>query len=56
MYLLDSAGDFRKKNPRFGGGGEHAWDVLASWDGWWYRQIARHGYDPALEPVPGRRA
>ncbi|MBR8639939.1 glycosyltransferase family 39 protein [Streptomyces tuirus] len=52
MYLLDSAGDFRKKNPRFGGG-EHAWDVLASWDGWWYQQIARHGYDPALEPVPG---
>ncbi|MFF5522895.1 hypothetical protein [Streptomyces coeruleorubidus] len=52
MYLLDSAGDFRKKNPRFGGG-EHAWDVLASWDGWWYQQIAQHGYDPALEPVPG---
>lgn len=52
MYLLDSAGDFRKKNPRFGGG-EHAWDVLASWDGWWYQQIAEHGYDPALRPVPG---
>ncbi|MFI9755167.1 glycosyltransferase family 39 protein [Streptomyces collinus] len=54
MYLLDSAGDFRKKNPRFGGG-EHAWDVLASWDGWWYQQIAEHGYDPALEPVPGAK-
>ncbi|MEU7721428.1 hypothetical protein [Streptomyces tibetensis] len=52
MFLLDSAGDFRKKNPRFGGG-EHAWDVLASWDGWWYQQIAAHGYDPALTPVPG---
>ncbi|MFF0006450.1 hypothetical protein ACFYQT_23805 [Streptomyces tibetensis] len=52
MFLLDSAGDFRKKNPRFGGG-EHAWDVLASWDGWWYQQIAAHGYDPALKPVPG---
>ncbi|MFF5958380.1 hypothetical protein [Streptomyces luteogriseus] len=52
MYLLDSAGDFRKKNPRFGGG-EHAWDVLASWDGWWYQQVAEHGYDPALKPVPG---
>ncbi|MGV9498043.1 hypothetical protein ACWDQ0_07200 [Streptomyces sp. NPDC003642] len=52
MYLLDSAGDFRKKNPRFGGG-EHPWDVLASWDGWWYQQIAAHGYDPALVPVPG---
>ncbi|PTH83410.1 hypothetical protein C9J60_37435 [Streptomyces sp. A244] len=54
MYLLDSAGDFRKKNPRFGGG-EHAWDVLASWDGWWYQQIAEHGYDPALEPIPGAK-
>ncbi|MFF5574766.1 hypothetical protein [Streptomyces luteogriseus] len=52
MYLLDAAGDFRKKNPRFGGG-EHAWDVLASWDGWWYQQVAEHGYDPALKPVPG---
>ncbi|MEV7083507.1 hypothetical protein AB0N88_33995 [Streptomyces sp. NPDC093516] len=54
MYLLDSAGDFRKKNPRFGGG-THPWDVLASWDGWWYQQIAAHGYDPALEPVPGAK-
>ncbi|GAB2728111.1 hypothetical protein GCM10027072_22750 [Streptomyces bullii] len=52
MFLLDSAGDFRKKNPRFGGG-EHVWDVLGSWDGWWYQQVALHGYDPALEPVPG---
>lgn len=52
MYLLDSSGDFRKKHPRFGGGA-HAWDVLASWDGWWYQQIASHGYHPALVPVPG---
>jgi hypothetical protein len=52
MYLLDSAGDYRRKNPRFGGGA-HAWDVLASWDGWWYQQIAAHGYHPALVPVPG---
>ncbi|MFD8234744.1 hypothetical protein ACFV20_23080 [Streptomyces sp. NPDC059696] len=52
MYLLDAAGDFRKKHPRFGGG-LHPWDVLASWDGWWYQQIAAHGYDPALKPVPG---
>ncbi|MFI1212674.1 hypothetical protein ACH4UV_34395 [Streptomyces sp. NPDC020802] len=54
MYLLDSAGDFRKKDPRFGGG-THAWDVLASWDGWWYQQVAAHGYDPALVPVPGAK-
>ncbi|MFJ3135507.1 hypothetical protein ACIPK5_06295 [Streptomyces sp. NPDC086843] len=52
MLLLDSAGDFREKHPRFGGGA-HPWDVLGSWDGWWYQQIALFGYDPALEPVPG---
>ncbi|GAA3192686.1 MULTISPECIES: hypothetical protein [Streptomyces] len=52
MYLLDAAGDFREKHPRFGGGA-HPWDVLGSWDGWWYQQIALHGYDPALEPIPG---
>ncbi|MFD3625218.1 hypothetical protein [Streptomyces sp. NPDC058698] len=52
MFLLDSAGDFREKHPRFGGGA-HTWDVLGSWDGWWYQQIALHGYDPALVPVPG---
>ena len=52
MYLLDSTGDFRKRDPRFGGGA-HAWDVLASWDGWWYQQVAAHGYHPALVPVPG---
>ncbi|MFJ6836122.1 hypothetical protein [Streptomyces sp. NPDC091209] len=52
MYLLDSSGDFRGKNPRFGGGA-HTWDVLATWDGWWYQQIAAHGYHPALVPVPG---
>jgi hypothetical protein len=52
MYLLDSDGGFRTRNPRFGGGA-HAWDVLATWDGWWYQQIAAHGYSPALVHVPG---
>ncbi|MEV1077435.1 hypothetical protein AB0I98_04140 [Streptomyces sp. NPDC050211] len=52
MYLLDSAGDFREKNPRFGGGA-HTWDVLGTWDGWWYQQIAAHGYHPELRPIPG---
>ncbi|MGW1103262.1 glycosyltransferase family 39 protein [Streptomyces sp. NPDC002540] len=52
MWLLHSAGDYRTRNPRFGGG-VHPWDVLASWDGWWYQQIAVHGYDPRLVPIPG---
>ncbi|WP_372478124.1 hypothetical protein [Streptomyces barringtoniae] len=52
MYLLSSAGDYRTKDPRFGGGA-HAWDVLGTWDGWWYQQIALHGYDPRLVHVPG---
>jgi hypothetical protein len=52
MYLLHSAGDYLTKHPRFGGGA-HPWDVLASWDGWWYQQVAEHGYHPALVPIPG---
>lgn len=45
--LLEYAGDYQEKNPRFGGGA-HWWDVLATWDGWWYLQVAEHGYHPAL--------
>ncbi|MFF3560893.1 hypothetical protein ACFYXS_12735 [Streptomyces sp. NPDC002574] len=52
LLLLRYAGDYRTKNPRFGGGAR-PWDVLASWDGWWYQQVAAHGYHPALVPVPG---
>ncbi|MFI9545304.1 hypothetical protein ACIHAR_15490 [Streptomyces sp. NPDC052016] len=44
-FLLEAAGDYQKKNPRFGGGA-HWWDVLATWDGWWYLQVAEKGYDP----------
>ncbi|KUO12129.1 glycosyltransferase family 39 protein [Streptomyces sp. DSM 15324] len=53
-WLLEWAGDYRTKNPRFGGGA-HWWDVLASWDGWWYLQVAEKGYDPRpLQPLaPG---
>ncbi|MFE0384430.1 hypothetical protein ACFW1F_10145 [Streptomyces bungoensis] len=52
--LLEHAGDYRTKDPRFGGGA-HWWDVLSTWDGWWYLQVAQHGYDPKpLEPLaPG---
>jgi hypothetical protein len=52
MWLLDTTGAYRSKHPRYGGGA-HAWDVLSTWDGWWYRQIAEHGYDPRLVPVQG---
>ncbi|MFG2882223.1 glycosyltransferase family 39 protein [Streptomyces sp. NPDC048297] len=53
-WLLEHAGDYRTKDPRFGGGA-HWWDVLGTWDGWWYLQVAGHGYDPKpLEPLaPG---
>ncbi|WP_406007276.1 glycosyltransferase family 39 protein [Streptomyces sp. NBC_00637] len=44
-WLLESADEYQKKNPRFGGGA-HWWDVLATWDGWWYLQVAEKGYDP----------
>ncbi|MEU9851521.1 glycosyltransferase family 39 protein [Streptomyces sp. NPDC047985] len=52
MWLLHSSGDYRTRHPRFGGGAQ-PWDVLASWDGWWYQQIAMYGYDPQLVPIPG---
>ncbi|MEU0115983.1 glycosyltransferase family 39 protein [Streptomyces bobili] len=44
-FLLEAADDYREKQPRFGGGA-HWWDVLATWDGWWYLQVAEKGYDP----------
>ncbi|MFI6246996.1 hypothetical protein [Streptomyces sp. NPDC051016] len=47
-WLLTSAGDYRTKDARFGGGA-HWWDVLSTWDGWWYLQVARKGYHP--EPL-----
>ncbi|AUG78628.1 membrane protein [Kitasatospora sp. MMS16-BH015] len=51
MWLLNSSGDFKHKEPRFGGGA-HAWDVLQSWDGWWYQQVAANGYHPQLVLLP----
>lgn len=52
MKLLSFSGEYAKKPARFGGGA-NPWDVLASWDGWWYQQVAQFGYHPALVPVPG---
>ncbi|MER5865023.1 glycosyltransferase family 39 protein [Kitasatospora sp. NPDC002040] len=47
MWLLTWSGEYLTKTPRFGGGAR-PWDVLAGWDGWWYRQVAENGYDPQL--------
>ncbi|MDH6127600.1 hypothetical protein [Kitasatospora sp. GP82] len=52
MLLLDSSNRFHNLDPRFGGG-SHPWDVLASWDGWWYQQVAQFGYHPQLIAEPG---
>ncbi|MFI6153689.1 hypothetical protein ACIBCA_13435 [Kitasatospora sp. NPDC051170] len=52
MKLLSFSGEYAKKPARFGGGA-NPWDVLASWDGWWYQQVAQFGYHPALVPIPG---
>ncbi|WP_371480336.1 glycosyltransferase family 39 protein [Kitasatospora sp. NBC_00315] len=52
MRMLQFSGEYLKKDPRFGGGAQ-PWDVLASWDGWWYQQVAQFGYHPQLIPVPG---
>ncbi|MEV7783027.1 hypothetical protein [Kitasatospora sp. NPDC088351] len=52
MKLLSFSGEYLKKHPRFGGGA-NPWDVLATWDGWWYQQVAEFGYHPALVVIPG---
>ncbi|MFJ9445576.1 hypothetical protein ACIRRH_27495 [Kitasatospora sp. NPDC101235] len=51
MKLLSFAGAYATKPARFGGGA-NPWDVVASWDGWWYQQVAQFGYHPALVPIP----
>ncbi|MGW3178248.1 hypothetical protein DR950_25280 [Kitasatospora xanthocidica] len=51
MKLLSFSGEYAKKPARFGGGA-NPWDVVATWDGWWYQQVARFGYHPALVPIP----
>ncbi|MQS13148.1 glycosyltransferase family 39 protein [Streptomyces kaniharaensis] len=50
MKLLSFSGEYLRKPARFGGGA-NPWDVVASWDGWWYQQVAEFGYHPALVPV-----
>ncbi|MFC8717911.1 hypothetical protein [Kitasatospora sp. NPDC057198] len=50
MFLLSHSGEYLKKDPRYGGGA-HPWDVLASWDGWWYQNVATQGYHPKLVPI-----
>lgn len=50
MWLVEYSGYHLTKSPRLGGGA-HPWDVPASFDGWWYQQVAQFGYDPQLVPV-----
>ncbi|MCQ9181135.1 glycosyltransferase family 39 protein [Streptomyces sp. IBSBF 2953] len=54
VRLLKAADEYQKKDPRFGGGA-HWWDVLATWDGWWYLQVAEKGYEPGplVKLAPG---
>ncbi|WP_328541920.1 glycosyltransferase family 39 protein [Streptomyces sp. NBC_00371] len=52
MWLVDYSGYHLTKEPRLGGGA-HPWDVLASFDGWWYQQVAEFGYNPQLVPITG---
>ncbi|WP_246192458.1 glycosyltransferase family 39 protein [Kitasatospora atroaurantiaca] len=53
LQLLAASGQYRTKDPRFGGG-THVWDVVGAWDGWWYQQIATHGYHFELLPAVGQ--
>jgi hypothetical protein len=50
LRLLAYSGTYRTNTPRYGGGAK-PWDVLGSWDGWWYQDVAAHGYHPALTPM-----
>ncbi|GAB2704980.1 glycosyltransferase family 39 protein [Kitasatospora kifunensis] len=45
MYLLHWSKDFLHKQAVWGGGAR-PWDVVGSWDGWWYQDVAAHGYHP----------
>jgi hypothetical protein len=47
MLLETKSGRYLKASPAMGGGA-HQWNVVGSWDGLWYEQIARLGYHPAL--------
>src|SRR5262249_6225241 len=35
------------------GGGAHPWDVLGSWDGWWYQSVAVNRYHPESVAAAG---
>jgi hypothetical protein len=52
LVLVNSTADIKGKKTQ-AGADAHIWDVLTSWDGWWYRKIAENGYDPKLVPIPG---
>jgi len=47
MYLLHFSGEYRTKNPGFGGG-RRPWDVVGSWDGAWLQKLAAEWYHPQV--------
>ncbi|WP_330330043.1 glycosyltransferase family 39 protein [Streptomyces sp. NBC_00536] len=60
MYLLHFSAEYRKK-PLGNGGGARPWDVLSTWDGAYYLDIAAKGYHPqvlgpGIEAVPNSSA
>ncbi len=55
LHVPDSSGDFRKKDPRFGGGA-HAWDVLATWMAGGTSRSPRTATTPRSSRYPGRAA
>ncbi|GAA1954584.1 glycosyltransferase family 39 protein [Kitasatospora viridis] len=49
MGLLHYSGDYKKKNIGFGGG-HRIWEVLGTYDGRWYQQLASQWYHPQVLP------
>ncbi|MFD7735335.1 hypothetical protein ACFV6F_33745 [Kitasatospora phosalacinea] len=47
MYLLHFSADYRSRVPGMGGG-KRPWDVVGSWDGLAYQEVAAHWYHPQV--------
>ncbi|MFJ5922008.1 hypothetical protein ACIQF6_05270 [Kitasatospora sp. NPDC092948] len=47
MYLLHFSGDYRTHSPGMGSG-RRPWEVVGSWDGAWYQDLAARWYHPQV--------